>query len=299
VALPLRFRLRYVEGLTHVETLALHGDVAAVSCATAADGTRTLTLSGESAAASASAAAALPLPLRARASLRRLLRGGGAPREEAARDVARLVRVEGLTQAQLFFTPRPAAAPSSAAAPSAPPRAPRAADVAGVYTAPYGPHGYELIHVRHVAAEAASDVAISDADSHADASDAHTADGQPLPPGLAWRCGRLEGFKLSGDPNVPAGHLSWVAPLPEATSDGDDDGASASASASAAADVAGDPRPVVAFTPEGAHLGALSRTHTHTCIASRCIAFFTSPPLCVAHTHARACAPSLPASAAG
>lgn len=67
-------------------------------------------------------------------------------------------------------------------------------DLAGLYTAPYGPHGLEIIQLRPVLS--------------ADAAPA------PWPPEkcpVGIEIPRLEGLKITGDPNVPAGKHSFVA----------------------------------------------------------------------------------------
>ena len=61
----------------------------------------------------------------------------------------------------------------------------------GLYTASYGPHGQEVILVRRCPAGAAA--------------------AQPLPEQLPADVARWEGVKVSGDRNVPAGKLTFVA----------------------------------------------------------------------------------------
>ena len=61
----------------------------------------------------------------------------------------------------------------------------------GLYTASYGPHGQEVVLVRRCPANAPAE--------------------QPLPDNLPADTPRWEGLKISGDRNVPAGKLTFVA----------------------------------------------------------------------------------------
>jgi hypothetical protein len=114
----------------------------------------------------------------------------------------------------------------------APPLPASASGLPGLYSAPYGPHGYEIIHVTWR----------DGSGSGSAAADAQSADAA-LPPGVSAHTPRLEGLKVTGDPNVPTGRLSFVAPLApsEASEHQTDDD---------------DARQIVSFTPQGPLLGA-------------------------------------------
>jgi hypothetical protein len=153
-----------------------------------------------------------------------------APRGAVVRDIACGARGESLS----LLDARGAAVRTFArvAPPLLPQRLPASAPgLPGLYSAPYGPHGYEIIHVTWHDGSAAADA------------DAQSAD-DALPPGVSAHTPRLEGLKVTGDPNVPTGRLSFVAPLAPSAAETDDN--------------EDDARQIVSFTPQGPLLGAFS-----------------------------------------
>ena len=130
-------------------------------------------------------------------------------------DLAPLLTVHGTPDGQPAFKLRRATGlPVGWSAPPAAGEAEPCCLRPGLYTAPYGPHGQEVILVRRCPADAPAE--------------------QPLPDNLPADTPRWEGLKISGDRNVPTGRLTFVA-------------APAEPSAEALQQALGDERIIVSF----------------------------------------------------